>query len=194
MQLLLFFNIWSFPYVFLLKYHPLDQFYAGTSIALILTFILGVELASKFIDKRFFLVILVLLVSGMALETYQRISIRDRVFYHTVQKLMTYGDQKRMIEKMILQKRTFEWEAFTVPYYLSDAYQYLLPWHGRQVLGDKIDSLLSSEKKTDYYLMIEPETGGDWLRKWLLEKDAVSKLVSEESFGGMTLQLRKKNN
>ena len=191
-QFILFLNIWSFPYVFLLKHGSLDQFYAGTSISLILTFILGVELASRFLDKRFLIAILSLLVVGMSFETYRKISNRDRVFYHAVQKQMTYSDQKKMIEKMVLPRKSFEWEAFTIPYYLSDAYQYLLPWYGQQLVGDKVMEMLSAKKKEDYYLIVEPETGGDWLDKWYKEKDGVSMIVSEQQFGGMKLQLRKK--
>lgn len=93
---------------------------------------------------------------------------------------------------MVLPRKSFEWEAFTIPYYLSDAYQYLLPWYGQQLVGDKVMEMLSAKKKEDYYLIVEPETGGDWLDKWYKEKDGVSMIVSEQQFGGMKLQLRKK--
>ncbi|MEI7652901.1 MAG: hypothetical protein WCJ70_01295 [bacterium] len=191
-SLLLLFTLWSFPYTFLVKNHLLEQFYAGTSISFILVFIFGMEIASNHMSRRVLIGALILLSVGMTHETYRRLTTRDAIFFHKVQKMKVYGDQIKMISKMVTPLRSFEWEAFTIPYNQSEAYQYLLPWYGRQIVGDKVVDMLSAKNRDDYYLIVEPDTEGYWLDKWYKEKDGVSTIVSEQQFGGMKLQLRKK--
>ena len=160
--------------MFLLKYDPLHQFYAGTSVALIVIFSYGINLISSHLNKYFLYGFMSLLVLGMMQGSYKNISERNNIFYHTVQKEMTYLDQRNVIKSMFESGKPFEWEAFTIPYYYSDAYRYLIPWYGRQLVGNESEKMLSTPEKSAYYLIVEPSTEGYWLTKWIEEKEAVS--------------------
>lgn len=191
-QAILLFALWSLPYVFLLKYDPLHQFYAGTSVALIVIFSYGINLISSHLNKYFLYGFMSLLVLGMMQGSYKNISERNNIFYHTVQKEMTYLDQRNVIKSMFESGKPFEWEAFTIPYYYSDAYRYLIPWYGRQLVGNESEKMLSTPEKSAYYLIVEPSTEGYWLTKWIEEKEAVSTKEDEKVFGSIKLEIRKK--
>lgn len=191
-QVLLFFIVWSFPYMFLLKYDPLDQFYAGTSLALILVFTYGLSTITTNSNKYFVYGVSILLSIGMLAGTYKNITSREGVFYHSVQRSMTLGDQKKVIRQMFSKNVPFEWEAFTIPYYYSDAYKYLVPWYGNKLVGSDAQNLLSAPNKKLYFLIIEPSTSGYWLDRWIKEKDGVSTKATESKYGEMILEERLK--
>ncbi len=191
-QVLLFFIAWSFPYMFLLKYDPLDQFYAGTSLALILVFTYGLSIITTNSNKYFVYGASILLSLGMFAGTYENIASREGIFYHSVQRSMTLGDQKKVISQMFSKNTPFEWEAFTIPYYYNDAYKYLIPWYGNKLVGSNAQSLLSAPDKELYFLIIEPSTSGYWLDRWIKEKDGVSTKVKESEYGEMLLEERLK--
>lgn len=185
-DVLFFLLIWTFPYMFLLRDGALHQFYAGTSIFMIVCFVYLFSHTIAYMRPVFAwgsVAIIVLLMIGYTIPGLRE---RRTTFYHGIQREMTLQTQLAMIDYMYAQNRPFQWEAFTLPYYYSDAYKYLIPWYGKEKYPNTYEKLMQGDSKT-YYLIVEPATEGYWLGQWFLEKDRFSKVISEKQFGSLRL-------
>ncbi len=182
---------WSFPYIFLIKEYPLEHFYAGTSIPII---ILLCYLIHKNIPlvKKVCLIILPFWILLNSSYIYQSLSLTKNIFYHNVQRTLHYKDQIGVMDYIFsYSKEEFHYVAFTVPYYMQDSWQYLYSWYGNLKYKNMINKNEENKGKKYVFLIIEPSTEGIYLNKWLesFEKDSI--FISSKKFGAVQVIVRK---
>lgn len=188
--LLLFF---TFPYIFLLRYDPLEHYFAGTTIIAII----GLNYVFSRIEKvvpLYAIVIIYCVIAFSSISFVQRsLNAGTNIFYHGVQQGYIYKDQLLTLDYMFTHApQGFDYDTFTIPYYEPQAWQYLYMWYGqKQYPGVYVENQQSTTKDI-VYLVIEPATQGKYLNSWLQGYDKKTTLLKTVTIGTIQLQVRQK--
>lgn len=194
--ILLLLCFWSLPYIFLTKDHTLIHFYAGTVVALVIFVSYIVSILNP-IPKKIFLVCFVLLTMVSSWHNYFSIKNIFDVFYQNTHRELKYSDQLKVIDYIFTYSgESFHYDAFTVPYFSKNAWDYLYEWIGRKKYPDMYRLNASKnelENKKYFFLIIDPESNSGYLDSWLKEYDKTTFLISEMKIGSIRVQIRNNN-
>ncbi len=187
---------WTLPYIFLITTYPLQQFYVGTSIFVILLFcklLENLEQTQKFINKKAIILLMLFISLFNVIYIYDSLKTRANLFHNTGQKNLIYKDQMATLDYMFLHSKVpFSYDAFTIPYFHKEAWDYLYTWYGNKKYRKVYETNNQQPSKKLLYLIVEPETSSLWLDKWLTDYDKTTSLVKTEKIGYIILQVRKK--
>jgi hypothetical protein len=185
--ILLFFFLSTMPLIFFLKGATLEQFFSGTSLAIILLFIFALEKIQEKFHFNFSFIMFFCLLHLLFLFRYDIIHLKsiDNVFYHMPYKEITFGKQKEVIEYALSFSSPFTLDAFTTPLYRPEAWHYLNAYYQR-TLGWK-----PKNNNKLIILVIEPFTDKFWLKKWLEKYDKISIIIKTKYIKNITVQIRK---
>ncbi len=125
----------------MLRTGMLDQLYAGVIAAVIIG--LGLFLENIFRYHRGMGYVLFGIV--IAINAYgigKNLPANRRVFYQVEQPGVRYADEIAAIDWIYLRadRRPFSFEAYTIPYFIADAWKYLLWYYGKRTYGYLPDS------------------------------------------------------
>lgn len=188
---LVFSIVWSFPYIFLIKEYPLEQFYAGTLTPIIIGVCYLIHNNSLLVKKTLLVVIPVCLLFN-TLYIYKSLSTTTNIFYHSVQKTLHYKDQTDVMDYIFsYSHEEFHYAAFTNPYYMQDSWHYLYNWYGNLKYKNMIEKNKENKGKKYVFLIIEPSTEGIYLNKWLESFEKESTIISINKFGPIKVIIRK---
>ncbi|HLL60596.1 MAG TPA: hypothetical protein VK338_02675 [Candidatus Nitrosocosmicus sp.] len=182
--------LWSLPYVFLLKYEPLEQFYAGTSIAIIVLFVFLLDRTHKKVRKEIFAGLLLLIIVANLFYIGNSLRERKNIFYHSTQNTFIYKDQIAVWDYIFTNsEQPFNYDAFTIPYYHKESWDYLYSWYGSNKYKELVNNNNVDNKKITY-LIIEPSTNSVYLNKWLREYDNSTRIIEGKQIGSVLVQKR----
>lgn len=182
--------LWSFPFILLIKEHPLEHFYAGTLIPVILLTTMLIKYNLPVLKKLLTLLLPLWLVSSVFI-TYQSLKATKNVFYHNVQPTYHYQDQINLITFMFQYTRQgFDYDAFTIPYFNKQAWEYLYQWIGQSRYDEVFiinTRTLSPQQKKYYILIIEPSTNGKYLDQWIASYKQKYQFIDSKKFGDIRM-------
>lgn len=124
--------VWIPPVVFtVLKHGMLLHFYAGVVAGFVILLALAIEWVWQK-KKIFGIAALGLSVVFNISMTLRNLSTNNRVFFQIEQPAVRYTDQKAVIDWIYREAggRPFEFQAFTIPYFLQEAWIYLFDQYG----------------------------------------------------------------
>ena len=99
------------------------------------------------------------------------------------------GDEKRLIDYVYRDAKgeKFSYDDFTVPYWKSEAWQYLFQWYGKGKYG----YLPEPNRTNTFYVLIEPDENQPIFQKnWHRDLDKFSRVVDKYQSGSLTLEKR----
>jgi len=194
LAMLTFLTFWSFPYILLSKDHSLVHFYSGTVVMLIVLVVFITSMLKYPIKQGYILVLFTLILTSVFHGYHSLRNIYD-VFYQNTHRDMRYVDQLQAMDYIFsYSDDSFHYDAFTVPYFSKNAWDYLYEWVGKTKYQDKynLNALINNlNQKKYFFLIIEPDSKGDYLNSWLNKYDLSTSIISEEKFGHITVQVRK---
>lgn len=191
LYLILMMVFFSFPFIFLFKGNPLDQFYAGTSIGWILLFTYLLSKTEKTITKYTVFVLAGVVILGNIIYTHTNLLTKTDVFYQSVQPQYIYQDQLATLDLIFARPSNgFTIDAFTVPYFNNQAWLYLYDWYGSTAYVNKYERNQNIEKKEKVFVVVEPGSEGVFLDNWLLDFEKSSTLLNKETRGSLTIYER----
>lgn len=127
------------------------------------------------------LVMLVILIPIIQIPSViQILNSNSRAFYRTIQDDLNFQDQKSLLASMNSTGEQYNFQAYTIPYYQSEAWQYL---------NSYFYDYSNPENPKYYYVIIEKHVDPYWEETWNDDLPPNS-LVSEELHGQIRLQKR----
>lgn len=177
------FLLWQSPLLLFFKNAPLEQFYSGTNVSVIIAavFIFS-HLTGRIKSRLIWLGILLVYLYFNESYTFTALSTRQSLYFHMPYKEITYGRERKVLDHIQLVNRNFRIDAFTTPIYRPEAWHYL---HSKYY-PDKYDP-----RNREFFLIIEPFADKIWLQKWLNDYNKKSVLISAEKIEGIEIQRRK---
>lgn len=128
--------IWIFsPFVafILLRYNPLYHYFTASMVAIIiLAAVLG-EFILKHRRTLFYLVAVLFVIANLY-AVFNFLPNNDNVFFQSTQPLLKYSDEVAVIKQVYQEAggKPFFYQAYTIPYWMQDGWQYLFWYYGRQ--------------------------------------------------------------
>lgn len=131
------FWVWVPPIVFaLLRHGMLLHFYAGVVAGFVILLALAIDWVWE--KKRVvgICILAVVMIYNIS-ETFQNLPNNNRVFFQIEQPAVRYTDQLAVIDWVYKEAkgRPFEFQAFTIPYFLPGAWIYLFDSYGATQYG-----------------------------------------------------------
>ncbi|MBI2051164.1 glycosyltransferase family 39 protein [Candidatus Roizmanbacteria bacterium] len=189
---------WTLPYIFLLKDKPLEQFYAGTAIPIILLFCFFLEASEKYLKKSVTVAVIFLVSAVNIFYTVNALKNRNNIFYHSANKKLIYKDQLAALDYIFsTASGPFIIDAFTIPFFHTEGWNYLYLWSG-ETKYPAVYRKSHAKRPQMIYLVIEPHKSYDinspdvfWLNNWLKEQDKASNIVQKKRIGNLEIQVRR---
>lgn len=114
---------------------------------------------------------------------------KDYLLFLGGQGKITFDTQLQTMDKIyqIANNRPFSYEAFTVPYWHNDVWEYLFQWYGQK----RYRQIPVKEKPEIVFLILEPETKDrQWfIDFWLKEKDRTLDCPNEVKINMILLKI-----
>ncbi|KKW10610.1 MAG: seg [Microgenomates group bacterium GW2011_GWC1_49_7] len=164
--------IWVPPFIFaILRHGMLEQLYAGV----IGGFIILLALAIDFLwEKKTVIGVasLVIIVVLSVTAVFRNLPGNYQVFFQAPQPAVRYSDQLAVIDWIYMQAdgRQFSFQAYTIPYFLQDAWVYLLGYYGQKNYGYLPDD---QGRKRMYVVIQEDTLDPKFQKKWYRETTSV---------------------
>jgi hypothetical protein len=180
------FGVWSLmslPVCFFPSSLGLTQLYIGSGLGMIgLITIALARLWQSRLGKVIAVGWLILFNSGLATMEYKLQSNQD-VLFRTIQDDLNYQDQQDLLKYIHEDAagQPYRLEAFTIPYFQPQGWQYLQKYWYPQDTADGAKQI---------YIVIEEKVDPFWQEKWLGELN-VSHDSIEKKFGRLRVQKRK---
>ncbi len=128
--------IWLFsPFAafILLRYNPLYHYFTAS---IIVTVILIAVLMDHllFFRKKLGLIVIGILIAMNSWLLYVYLPDSQNVFFQSTQPLLKYADQMSVIKRVYKEasRAPFFYQAYTIPYWMQDGWQYLFWYYGKQ--------------------------------------------------------------
>jgi len=172
----------------LLRYNPLYHYFTASIIAIVILIAVFVDYLLSF-RKEVGLIAIGILIVVNVWSLYAYLPDSQNVFFQSTQPLLKYADQVSVIKEIYKQAsgEPFFYQAYTIPYWMQDGWQYLFWYYGTQygyVPVHMNKGLLFVIIQTDFSTKL-------YQHNWL--KDTVSKWGVEESqfkYGILTVEKR----
>lgn len=160
----------------LIKYNALYHYFAFIIIGLLIVF--AVLIDRIFINKKnvaFGLLIIFTIVNLFTWYTY--LPTNYRVFFQSTQPDLKYRDQEMVVKEIykIANGKPFYFQAYTIPYWLQQEWEYLFWYYGKNVYGYLP---VHTNKGTLFVIIQDDPSSKQFQNDWL--KYTVSKWGKEE--------------
>lgn len=181
--------VWAFaPMVFFPLFRHLTQSHyfmsAVPAYLLLVTFLID----KLWIKKRSLSIILMVLIVVLNVSIwFKNIPSSIDIYFQGIQSSLKYKDQKMVVDYIYKDSNNhkFYYQAYTIPYWLPQAWDYLFWYYGKD---NKNDMRIDSKAKI-LYVIIQDDPEHLFQSIWL--RDVVSKWGKEEQrvrFGGIELR------
>ncbi len=160
------------PVIFaLLRHGMLEQLYAGVISGFVVLFAMGIDFLWE--KKRMLgQVILGGVIACNVFAVFNNLPANNNVFFQSPQPAVRYSDQLAVIDWIYEEAdgRPFSFQAYTIPYFLQDAWTYLFGHYGLKNYG----YLPDNQGRKLLYLVIQEDTlDPAFQKKWYKEATSV---------------------
>jgi hypothetical protein len=180
------FLFWQLPLIIFLKYSPLEQFFSGANVAIIIAAVyILLHLKKLPYAHIVFLPLLLIYLYLNGNYTTNALDTRQNVYFHMPYKEITYGKQRQVFDYLILNSANngFAFDAFTTPLYHPEGWEYVY----KRFYENKITP---NSKSKQLYLIIEPFVNKYWLKQWINRYDQISSLSKQSKIESIIIQER----
>ncbi|HUD09769.1 MAG TPA: glycosyltransferase family 39 protein [Patescibacteria group bacterium] len=183
--------IWLFsPFVafILLRYNPLYHYFTASIIAIIILIVVLVDYLSS-LKRGVGLIAIGILVAFNLWSLHAYLPNNLNVFFQSTQPDLKYKDQQAVIQRIYKEANgtPFYYQAYTIPYWMQDGWQYLFWYYGKQY-----GYLPKQTNKGLLFVIIQDDPSTKlYQTNWL--RDTVSKWGIEENefkYGILTVEKR----
>ena len=168
-----------------------DYYMTGYYLPMILLFALGLGVLWKSKTGR------VVVIAFLVLFFLRNTSLVDRHLTQKIDELdyITLINEHRVVNWVFEDASTrgeFNIDVY-VPPVIPHAYDYLFLWQGTKRCGENLCELVLDEQVPLLYTLYEVDPPHPWrLESWLERQKSIGVVEEEETFGGITVQRRKR--
>lgn len=164
-----------FALLVIIKHNTLEQFFVATMAGILLLIAYFIEFIER--KYRFLGMGILLIIIGVNISVWtQNIPHNRNIFFQSPQPDLKIGDQKKVIDEVYKRadKKPFSIQAYTIPYWIQQGWEYLFWYYGEQKYG----YAPIPEKAKILFVIVQDDPSKAWFqRDWL--KDTVSKWGKE---------------
>lgn len=183
--------IWLFsPFVafILLRYNPLYHYFTSSMVAIVILFAIFYDYIFS-IKKSVFCIALALYIFMNFIFIFNFLPENKNVFFQSTQPQLKYSDQVSVIREIYKEAngQPFFYQAYTIPYWMQDGWQYLFWYYGK----NDYNYVPAHLDKGLLFVIIQDDPSTKlYQHNWL--KDTVSHWgVREGAFGYGALRVQK---
>ena len=176
------------PVIFaLLRHGMLDQLYAGVIAGIIIFLAIAVDLLWEK-SKALGVFVLAIYIGLNGLAVLKNLPNNHEVFFQPQQPMVRYSDQLAVINwvYMTASGKPFSFQAYTIPYFLQDAWTYLFGYYGQRKYGYLPDTL---GRQLQYVVIQSDSLDPNFQKKWYAEATSSwGKRTAQTQIGDFTIE------
>lgn len=149
----------------MLRHNVLEHFFVSTGVGVITTVALIVE--SIWRRKRIFGIALLSLIIGFNLYAWNiSIPANINIFFQSTQPELRFSEQLKVIDKIYERAngQPFSFQAYTIPYWSQQGWEYLFWYYGKQKYGYEPVSI---SEKTLFVIIQDDPSNKNFQKNWL---------------------------
>lgn len=149
----------------MLKHNVLEHFFVSIGVGVIVTVALIIDSIWK--RKRIFGIVLLLLIIGFNLYAWKiSIPVNINIFFQSTQPELRFSEQLKAIDKIYERAngQPFSFQAYTIPYWSQQGWEYLFWYYGKQKYGYEPVSI---SEKTLFVIIQDDPSNKNFQKNWL---------------------------